>query len=331
MCLKGEENTEHLLFSALPDRLVAGDLLIRNTARVIPAYLEGHKANTGGRVDLLFLAPSSGKLSDQGPTQFWAMGRSSKPIRIGGEIILSNSEILRVIDRNDSGHLELATQTSRSLESLLHEIGGMPIPPYIRQARAHRGETIHDESDRARYQTVYAADSGAVAAPTAGLHFTQSVCTQLCEKGVQFVDICLNIGVGTFKPLEHPTLEEHNLHTESYTISPDSAQAINRALVNKNRIICVGTTSLRVLEDQARRGDTVSSGSFETDIFIHPGIPIRWADGLITNFHLPRSSLLTLVCAFSGYDQIMHAYRTAVERGYRFYSYGDAMLLWRNL
>ena len=317
-------------FSDVATTLRPGDLLVRNTAKVLPARLFGRKHATGGRVELLVLAPINGDWSSPGPSQFEAMGRSSKVLRPGTTIELDSGHRVLVDATRDDGVLQLTSLGSESLEGLLDETGEMPIPPYIVRARTERQQDAALDIDRSRYQTVYAGSPGAVAAPTAGLHFDERLFTQIAELGVQIADVHLDVGAGTFKPISSETVTGHRMHSEQYRIEPPAADAINAALGEGRRIVALGTTSMRVLEDQAERGERAQAGRFATEIFIHAGVPIRWVSGLITNFHLPRSSLLTLVCAFAGYDRVMGAYAHAVRNGYRFYSYGDAMFLNRS-
>lgn len=317
-------------FSDITDVLMPGDLLVRNTARVLPARLFGQKLDTRGKVELLVLAPVSGGWSTPGPSQFEAMGRSSKGLRPGTLIELDSGHRVSVDERLDNGILRLTSSGPESLEALLESTGMMPIPPYILRARRSREQDTAQDIDRIRYQTVYAGRPGAVAAPTAGLHFDEQLFGRIADLGVEVADVHLDVGAGTFKPISCETITDHKMHNERYQIERDAAEAINAALSEGRRIVALGTTSMRVLEDQAQRGTTAQVGRFATDIFIRPGVPVRWVSGLITNFHLPRSSLLTLVCAFAGYNQVMGAYSHAVRHGYRFYSYGDAMFLTRS-
>ena len=218
-----------------------------------------------------------------------------------------------------------------SVEKFLERCGEMPLPPYIRKARLTRSEAEIQELDKARYQTVYANEPGAVAAPTAGLHFTEPILDELRVKGVTIIDVRLDVGIGTFRPISAEDLTDVELHEERYTVSDEACARLNAAIGGRRRIIAVGTTAMRVLEDQAQRGDRAEAGVFSTRLFIRPGAPIRWVDGLVTNFHLPRSSLVTLVCALGGHSRVMAAYEEAIARKYRFYSYGDATLIWRRL
>lgn len=317
---------EHHRFSQLPTMLRPGDLLVRNAVRVVPARVLGRKP-TGGQVELLVLEPIDMDWSTPGPLRFRALYRCSKPLRVGTEISVGQG-VEMTVSKAAAGTAELAISTDLSLVELLDTVGTVPLPPYIRARRQQSGATIDPALDRERYQTVYATQPGAVAAPTAGLHFSTGLLRDLEAGGVEIANIRLDVGVGTFRPVATERLSEHHLHSERYVISEHAAAQINAARSERRRIVAIGTTSVRTLEDQARRGSRCRAGGFETDLFIHPGVAIRWIDGVITNFHLPRSSLLALVCTFAGYRRVMAAYRCAVERGYRFYSYGDAMLLW---
>ena len=320
---------DHTHFEQLPSFLRAGDVLVRNTARVLPARLHGRKSATGGQVELLVLAPLGGSWFDPGPFRVSALARSSKPLRAGTRITLSGDDHLTILARHDDGVVTVSFDGEESVEQFLERCGEMPLPPYIRRARSNRKQADTLALDRDRYQTVYAHRPGAVAAPTAGLHFTEEVLQSVRRLGATIVDVHLDVGVGTFRPISAQRLSEHELHEEQYVVSAQTEELLNAALEEKRRILAVGTTAIRVLEDQARRGPRVNAGAWSTRLFLRPGVPIRWVDGLITNFHLPKSSLLTLVCALGGYSRVMAAYREAIAREYRFYSYGDATLIWR--
>ena len=321
----------HTRFELLPSYLREGDVLVRNTARVLPARLHGRKRGTGGQVELLVLTPIDGSWSDPGPFRVSALARSSKPLRPGTQISINDGDLLTIIERGEDGIMTVGFDGRESVEQFLERCGEMPLPPYIRKARAVRDEPDTQKLDRNRYQTVYAQRPGAVAAPTAGLHFTDPVLQALRKMGVTTVDVHLDVGVGTFRPISAEHLTEHELHQEQYVVSREAEQKLNAALERNRRIIAVGTTAMRVLEDQAQRGPRAEAGTWATRLFIRPGVPIQWVDGLITNFHLPKSSLLTLVCALGGYSRVMAAYEEAIARNYRFYSYGDATLIWRGV
>ncbi|MCA9565653.1 MAG: tRNA preQ1(34) S-adenosylmethionine ribosyltransferase-isomerase QueA, partial [Myxococcales bacterium] len=323
--LDGDGSIHHRVFSDIRGQLRPGDLLVRNNVRVVPARLEGRKPS-GGKVELLALAPLDGDWQTDGPGRFSALGKASKPIKPGLDIVLDQATdtVLRVDEKRPDGTLIVSWESSCNLLDLLERAGQMPLPPYIVKSRQEREEALYSESDRERYQTVYSQTPGAVAAPTAGLHFDTQLLGELESDGVEIRDVTLDVGVGTFRPVSAERIDSHEMHTESYTVTIETAEALRKALAEGRRILCVGTTSMRVVEDLARRFGEPRPGRYETDIFLHPGVEIRWTQGLITNFHLPKSTLLMLVCALGGYSPVMAAYRAAVSSGYRFYSYGDA-------
>jgi S-adenosylmethionine:tRNA ribosyltransferase-isomerase len=299
----------------LPNALARGDLLVVNRTRVVAARLRGRKA-TGGRCEALLLGPVGGV-----PGQHRALLRSNSRLRVGLEVRFEAPDggpalHACVSARGTDGVVTLTFDTSVSP----YDYGEMPLPPYIK-----RGE--EDVTDRARYQTVFADEPGAVAAPTAGLHLSPSLLAALADRGVEQASVLLHVGPGTFKPLEEQQLKTGRLHTERFELSEETAEAIARTRRRGGRVVSVGTTSTRVLESRANRDGTVEPGGGETDLFLRPGDAFRAVDVLLTNFHLPRSSLLLLVCAFAGRERVLAAYREAVARGYRFYSYGDAMLV----
>ena len=302
-----------LHFSDLPGLLRAGDLLVFNDTRVIKARLHGRKAS-GGKVEALIERVI-------GNDAAMAQVRASHPPAIGSLLEFGSpafSAGAKVVDR-DGRFFLLAF--SANVWDVLEHLGEVPLPPYIR----HGAEPV----DEARYQTVYARTPGAVAAPTAGLHFDDALLATLRAQGVQTAFVTLHVGAGTFLPVQTENLAEHRMHREWYSIDAATAQAIAAAKAEGRRVIAVGTTATRALESAARATGVVAAGSGETDIFITPGYEFRVIDRLITNFHLPKSTLLMLVSAFAGYETIMAAYRHAVEARYRFFSYGDAMLLER--
>ncbi len=297
------------VFGDLPQLLQPGDLLVINDTRVMPARLYGTK-DSGGRVELLVE-----RILDE--RRFLAQCRSSKPLKPGQLLKLDGAAALRVVERRAEFY-ELEMQTAGTVEQMLDRIGHVPLPPYINRPDEAR--------DRERYQTVYARQPGAVAAPTAGLHFDVSMLERLRANDVQTVSVTLHVGSGTFQPLRVDDIREHHMHTEHIEINVEAAQTINSARVAGRRIIAVGTTVVRTLESAAE-GGIVTPCSRETGIFIYPGYRFSVIDGLITNFHLPESTLLMLVCAFAGTEPVLAAYRHAVAHGYRFFSYGDAMLV----
>lgn len=301
--------TEDRTFTELEILLRPGDLLVFNDTRVIPARLRGEK-DTGGRIEILIERVLDGHC-------VLAQCRASKSPKPGQTLLIEGGVRARVRGRQGEFH-ELEFETTEPMTDMLERIGHIPLPPYI-----DRPDTA---SDRARYQTVWAREPGAVAAPTAGLHFDDALLARLAARGVERAMVTLHVGAGTFQPLRVDEVERHRMHAERYSVSPAAAEAIQRARREGRRVVAVGTTVVRVLESAARAGG-VASQDAETDIFIYPGYRFRVVDALITNFHLPESTLLMLVCAFAGTEAVLNAYRHAVEAGYRFFSYGDAMFV----
>ncbi len=306
------------VFSDLPGLLRAGDVLVVNETRVIPARLFAKKT-TGGRVELLVL--------DRMPGRFRAMFGTHRGLTAGAELgllapdgALSDTRV-RVESVVGDGSAFLAMENGEDVDAMLARLGHMPLPPYIR-----RDDDQHRELDRERYQTVFARDPGAVAAPTAGLHFTEALLRELAGNGVEVDRVTLHVGPGTFKPIAVDDVRLHDVGTESYRISDDTAERVNRALADGRRVIAVGTTVTRALEAAGSSGCVVP-GAGATRLLIAPGHRFRVVSGLVTNFHLPGSSLIVLVSAFAGRRRVLSAYRRAVRSGYRFYSYGDAMLV----
>ncbi|HEY2585459.1 MAG TPA: tRNA preQ1(34) S-adenosylmethionine ribosyltransferase-isomerase QueA [Tepidisphaeraceae bacterium] len=305
----------HRRFSDLPDLLRPGDLPVFNDARVIPARFTLRKG-TGGRVEGLFL-------KELGPGRWLVMlknlGNVSGPL-----ILVEESGVQATVTRViGAGEYEIALSRAIPASELLSRVGRMPLPPYIRREKDHDDR---DDLDRVRYQTVFARSPGAVAAPTAALHFTEALLAALAARGVERTFVTLHVGPGTFKPVTASTLEDHAMHVESYSIEPQAADALNLAKREGRRIVAVGTTSTRVLESQPEDEPFIPK-SGDTGIFIYP--PYRWrhVGAMITNFHLPRSTLIALVAAMVGLDEQRRLYRLAIEARYRFFSYGDAMFL----
>ncbi len=331
---RASQSLEHHHYHDLPELLDAGDLLVFNDTRVIPARVMTHK-DTGGAVELLVLdvvepkgsarwtEPSGGRLVLE------CMTRSSRPLRPGMELSADAADVAPFVVRQwASGHARVEIAWDGTPVDLLEEVGQMPLPPYIVKRRKTLGEAEEaTAADRRRYQTVYASKPGAVAAPTAGLHFNDDIFEALDQRGVRRAFVTLQVGVGTFRPISADRLSEHDMHSEEYEISEGLAQAIEQTRRDGGRIIAVGTTSARALEAEARRERPFEPGVRDTDIFLYPGVPFEVCDGLITNFHLPRSTLLALVSAFAGYEFTRKMYETAVAQRYRFYSYGDGMLI----
>lgn len=313
LCLDGASGAlSDCQFGDLVDLLHAGDLLVFNDTRVIPARLLGRKA-TGGRVELLVE-----RILDH--QTLLAQVRASKSPKPGSRIHLAEDVAVEVLERRGEFYV-LRISGRETLPGVLERLGEIPLPPYIERSAT--------AADRERYQTVYARRPGAVAAPTAGLHFDTNLLEQLAHRGVESAFVTLHVGAGTFQPVRSEDIRDHRMHSEWLELGADTVDAVARTRVRGGRVVAVGTTAVRSLESAMREG-TLQPYSGETDIFIYPGY--RWGvvDALITNFHLPESTLLMLVCAFGGYRPVMDAYAHAVAAGYRFFSYGDAMFITRN-
>ncbi|MBK8162617.1 MAG: tRNA preQ1(34) S-adenosylmethionine ribosyltransferase-isomerase QueA [Gammaproteobacteria bacterium] len=298
------------MIADLPALLRAGDLLVFNDTRVMPARLSGIK-DTGGRIEVLVervLAPDSALVQI----------RASKPLRTGGRVALEGGVGAEVLQRVSGGFYELRLDGGRSFAEVMHSSGAMPLPPYITRPA--------DALDRERYQTVFARSEGAVAAPTAGLHFDADLLSRLDAAGILRAHITLHVGAGTFQPVRSEDLGRHRMHAERIEVGAQACAEMRAARSRGGRVIAVGTTVVRALE-AAADAEGPQPLRAETDIFITPGYRFRAVDGMITNFHMPHSTLLMLVCAFGGYESVMSAYRHAVAARYRFFSYGDAMLI----
>lgn len=315
LVLPREGRVLHRRFRDLPELLQPGDLLVVNDSRVIPARLPVRRAG-GGRGEVLLLRPAPE------PGCWEALCRPSKRMRPGSQVTVGDEKGPTLAILSDLGEgRRVVRALEGTMEALLRRHGQVPLPPYLgREAEA---------ADRRRYQTVYAREGHSVAAPTAGLHFTPRVLAALKARGVEVTAVRLDVGPGTFRPVEVDRLEDHRMDTEDYVVPEGAARAVNAALGEGRRVVAVGTTATRCLEDQALRFGEARPGSWRTSLYILPGFRFRIVSGLLTNFHLPGSTLLCLVAAFSGRERILSAYREAVEKGYRFYSYGDACLLWR--
>lgn len=325
---------EHVRFSRLIDFLAPNDLLVFNNTRVIPARIMAKK-ETGGAVEMLVLdivEPSGGsRWTDEadGKLTFQCMTRSSRALRPGMELSADEGGAGPFVVREwDAGKALVDVAWDGTPVELLEKVGQMPLPPYILKRRKTLGEAEEaTATDRARYQTVYADKPGAVAAPTAGLHFSRQLLDRIDAHGVNRAFVTLQVGIGTFRPVSVDRLSEHEMHSEEYEISVELVRAIEQTRANGGRVIAVGTTSARALEAEARREQPFEPGVRRTDIFLHPGVNFEVCDGLVTNFHLPRSTLLALVAGFAGYDFMRSIYAEAIEERYRFYSYGDGMLI----
>ncbi|MCX6898402.1 MAG: tRNA preQ1(34) S-adenosylmethionine ribosyltransferase-isomerase QueA [Verrucomicrobia bacterium] len=314
----------HQQFTAFPQRLRAGEVLVLNDTKVIPARLIGHKP-TGGEVELLLIEELSA-------FRWLVLARPVKRLREGTEIFFAENQKLEIRNqkseplratveaKREGGEVVVRFTGTDDLFAALQRVGHVPLPPYIRH-----GKDV--PADRERYQTVFARQPGAVAAPTAGLHFTPRTFEALAQRGVLVHRLALHVGPGTFKPVATDEIEQHTMHIERFDIPPDTAAAVNAAKRDGRRVVCVGTTTVRALESVADTEGRVRAGAGETDIFIYPPYSFRVADALLTNFHLPRSTLLMLVSAFAGREPMLRAYAEAVRERYRFYSYGDCMLI----
>lgn len=303
----------HRQFSSLPELLREGDLLVRNETRVLPARLLGNK-ESGGQVEVLLV-----RLLNPLQNTWRCMTRSSKPVRVGSSLAFPGGIHGDVLAAEDDGQRLVRFTCDGNFLEALERAGHMPLPPYIRRED-------HDQ-DKDRYQTVFANNPGAVAAPTAGLHFTEETFAALAERHIDVCGITLHVGPGTFLPVRTDNLEEHRMHSEVYEITGEAAARINQARAEGRRIIAMGTTVTRTLEHAVDERGILQAGQGETALFIKPGFQFRMVDALITNFHLPKSTLLVLVSAFAGRELVLEAYRQAVENGYRFFSYGDCMLI----
>ena len=306
-------------FSRIGDFLLRGDCLVLNDTKVLPARFFGERGS-GGKLEALFLA-------ERTPGVWEVMLKGSRKVRQGEIVCLKDKTKndfceAEILNKTDQGGCRLKIKTDANVETILEKIGFPPLPPYIKRGDDQSQAAI----DKLRYQTVYARHTGAVAAPTAGLHFTDELIKQLKQTGIHFAYITLHIGEGTFKPITTKTIEEHKIHQEQFSINEKNAQIVNTTKEKGGRIIAVGTTSARTLETIAS-GSQVKAATGTTELFIKPGYKFKMVDAMVTNFHLPKSTLLALVAAFAGLKNILAAYQHAIEQQYRFYSYGDAMLI----
>ena len=316
------EFSDHQVFD-LPSHLREGDVLVVNDTRVIHAALTGIRparpVGGGGDVKL-----DVNLLERMAPDQWQAFVRPAKRVRAGDEISFGERlSAVAVADPHEGLILLKFSRSAEALDAAIAQLGSAPLPPYIARKRAA------DEADKSDYQTVYADASGSVAAPTAGLHFTQKLLSQLAEKNVSFEKLTLHVGAGTFLPVKTDNTDDHIMHSEWRVIPEDLAERINKAKAEGRRIVAVGTTSLRAIESAAEEG-RLKAMTGETDIFIKPGYKFQIIDGLMTNFHLPKSTLFMLVCALAGRETMVAAYEHAIKHNYRFYSYGDSSLIWKD-
>jgi S-adenosylmethionine:tRNA ribosyltransferase-isomerase len=311
---RGRKDIAESRFDEITALFRAGDILVINDTKVIPARLSGFK-ESGGRVEVFLVR----RLAMAGET-WHCLVKSSKPPRVGSVFNLPEGLTARVDGKGEEGVWRVSFSPEDDFDQRLERAGTIPLPPYIRRPAG--------VNDRERYQTVFARVKGAVAAPTAGLHMTPELMAALRARGVEIVPLTLHVGLGTFLPVRVENLLEHRMHREAYAVPGPTAEAVNAAKVSGRRVIALGTTSARALEHAAAKTGDIRPGAGEADIFICPGYRFRMVDALITNFHLPKSTLLMLVAAFAGRDFIMQAYNEAVRRGFRFYSYGDAMFIY---
>ncbi|HKT79404.1 MAG TPA: tRNA preQ1(34) S-adenosylmethionine ribosyltransferase-isomerase QueA [Vicinamibacterales bacterium] len=335
LCLdRASGAVNHATVASLPERLRDGDVLVVNDSRVFPARLLGARVPSGGSVECLLIAPAASPASTPRSATWEVLMHPGQKLKEGARFDCgANDAVLHgeVLDRRFFGRRIVRLWVDdaspfATVDAAVDAIGHVPLPPYIK--RDDRSD------DRERYQTVFARSRGSVAAPTAGLHFTEPLLARIRERGVEVLSITLHVGYGTFQPVRVERVEDHRLHPERYHIEPATADAINRALDEQRRVVAVGTTTTRTLEAVSRQnGGRIAPGPGETDLFISPGaagapgFSFQVVSGLLTNFHLPKSSLLMLVAAFAGTEPVLHAYTEAIRQRYRFYSYGDAMLI----
>ena len=308
---KNTGEIRHHVFREITEYLRPGDCLVLNNTKVIPARLLGTKENTGGAVEILLLKRKENDIWE-------TLVKPGKKARPGSKIVFGDgslkAEVLEVVEEGN----RLVKFTYEGIfEEVLDRLGEMPLPPYI----------THKLQDKNRYQTVYAKYEGSAAAPTAGLHFTKELLQKIADKGVDVVYVTLHVGLGTFRPVKEENILEHHMHSEFYQVSEDAANRINQAKARGNRVICVGTTSCRTIESAADENGIIRPGCDNTEIFIYPGYQFKVLDCLITNFHLPESTLVMLVSALAGREHVLHAYEEAIAEKYRFFSFGDAMFI----
>ena len=307
---------EHKIFKDIIDYLKPGDCLVINDTKVIPARLYGEKVGTGAGIEVLLL-----KRKDDLKDTWEVLVKPGKKAKIGTRISFGDGKLVaEVKDIVDDGNRIIQFEYEGIFEEILDELGQMPLPPYI----------THKLEDKDRYNTVYAVHKGSAAAPTAGLHFTKELLSKIEEKGIKIARVTLHVGLGTFRPVKVENVLEHHMHSEFYMVNEEAANIINDTKKNGGRVICVGTTSTRTVESVANEDGTVPAKSGWTDIFIYPGYKFKTVDCLITNFHLPESTLVMLVSALAGRENILNAYKIAVEEKYRFFSFGDAMFITDN-
>ncbi len=318
---KDDETIEHKVFKDIIEYLKPGDCLVRNNTKVIPARLNGIKEETGIQVEFLLLKRIEGKTQNANGKneEIWeVMVRPGRRLKEGTKVIFGNGLLeAEIIETIEGGNRKVKFEYEGIFNEILDQIGLMPLPPYIHEKL----------KDKDRYQTVYAKYEGSAAAPTAGLHFTDELLDQIKQKGIEIANVTLHVGIGTFRPVKVENIEDHHMHTEHFYIKQEDVDKINKTKQNGGRIIAVGTTSCRVLESISDEKGMVKATESDTGIFIYPGYKFKCIDGLITNFHLPESTLIMLVSAFANREFIMKAYEEAVKEKYRFFSFGDAMFI----
>jgi S-adenosylmethionine:tRNA ribosyltransferase-isomerase len=312
---------EHSAVIRLPDILAPNDLLVLNDTRVIPARLFGKREDTGGQVEILLL-------EEQPDGAWFALYKASGHARPGQRLDLARGRLRAEIEqRLPEGRVALRLYADGPAREALEAVGAMPLPPYIRRPRAGGAPTAEAALDRERYQTVYARAPGAVAAPTAGLHFTPELLDAIRARGTRIASLTLHVGPGTFKPVKAEDVEDHAMDAERYEVGEPVAEAVRETRARGGRVVAVGSTTVRTLETVATGDRLVAAGTGRSALFIRPPYAFRVVDAMLTNFHLPMSTLLMMVCAFAGTDRVLAAYREAIRLRYRFYSYGDCMLL----
>lgn len=308
---KNSGRTEHHIFRDIIDYLRPGDCLVLNNTRVLPARLMGVKEDTGASIEVLLLKRRENDIWE-------TLVKPGKKARPGTRIVFGDGSLkAEVLDVVEEGNRLIQFTYEGIFEEVLDRLGEMPLPPYI----------THKLQDKNRYQTVYAKYDGSAAAPTAGLHFTQDLLARIADKGIDIAYVTLHVGLGTFRPVKADNILEHHMHSEYYQVTEEAAEKINRAKASGNRVICVGTTSCRTVESAAGEDGIVEAGCDNTEIFIYPGYRFKVLDCLITNFHLPESTLVMLVSALAGRDHVLAAYEEAIREKYRFFSFGDAMFV----
>lgn len=308
---KKNNKIEHKHFYNILDYLKKGDVLVINNTRVLPARLIGFKEDTGAKIEIL--------LQKRIDLKNWeVIAKPFKRLKKGSKVIFSEKLSCEILEKGEYGGCKIRFDFDGVFEHRLSEVGQMPLPPYIHEKL----------KDKERYQTVYSKVEGSSAAPTAGLHFTNELLAKIKEKGIEIVEVLLHVGLGTFRPVKEDSILNHQMHSEYIELSEENAKIINKAKEEKRRVIAVGTTSVRLLESCAKEEGMIIPQKIETDIFIYPSYKFKIVDAMITNFHLPESTLIMLVSAFAGYDETMNLYKIAVKENYRFFSFGDAMFLY---